>query len=98
MVPAVAGDARLPYPKFLLWNVLGAAAGSTATVLVGYAVGSAYTAVASWLGWGSLAIVAVAVVAFVVVKIVRHRRPRSPSPAPERERSSVASMGSDSVA
>jgi membrane-associated protein len=80
MVPAVAGDARLPYLKFLLWNVLGAAAWSTATVLVGYAVGSAYTAVASWLGWGSLALVAVAVIAAIVVKIVRRRQPSSPSP------------------
>jgi membrane protein DedA with SNARE-associated domain len=87
MVPAVAGDARLPYPKFLLWNVLGAAAWSTATVLVGYAVGSAYTAVASWLGWGSLALVTGAVVAAIVVKIVRHRRPASKSP--ERQPSSV---------
>ncbi len=74
VVPAVAGDARLPYPKFLLWNVLGAAAWSAATVLVGYAVGSAYSAVASWLGWGSVAMVAVAVVAAVVVLIVRRHR------------------------
>jgi membrane protein DedA with SNARE-associated domain len=97
MVPAVAGDARLPYPKFLLWNVLGAAAWSTATVLVGYAVGSAYTAVASWLGWGSLALVAVAVIVAVVVKIARRRRPSSK--APERDQpASVASIGSDSVA
>ena len=74
VVPAVAGDARLAYRRFLLWNVLGAAAWSTATVLVGYAVGSAYSAVASWLGWGSVAIVAVAVVIVVVVTIVRHHR------------------------
>ena len=74
LVPAVAGDARLSYPRFLLWNVLGAAAWSAATVLVGYAVGSAYTAVASWLGWGSLALVAIVVVVVIALKIVRHRR------------------------
>jgi membrane protein DedA with SNARE-associated domain len=80
VVPAVAGDARLPYPKFLLWNVLGAAVWSAATVFAGYLAGSAYTAVASWLGWGSLAIAAVAVVIFVVVKLVhRHKGADEPS-------------------
>jgi membrane protein DedA with SNARE-associated domain len=73
LVPAVAGDAHLEYRRFLLWNVLGAAAGSAATVLAGFAAGSAYTVVARWLGWGSVVIVAAVVAGAITVHLVHKR-------------------------
>lgn len=42
LVPGLAGTSRLPYPTFLLYNVLGAVSWVTATAVTGYAVGSSY--------------------------------------------------------
>lgn len=74
VVPAAAGDARLPYRKFLLWNVLGAAAWTTGTIVAGDLAGSAYTAIAAWLGRASLVIVALIVLTAGIAAIARHRR------------------------
>jgi undecaprenyl-diphosphatase len=42
LVPGLAGTSRLPYPTFLLFNVLGAVAWVSVTAVTGYAVGSSY--------------------------------------------------------
>ena len=44
LVPALAGTSRLPYPTFLVFNVLGAIAGVTVMALTGYIVGGSYPA------------------------------------------------------
>lgn len=42
LVPGLAGTSRLPYPSFLLFNVLGAVSWVTTTAVTGYIVGSSY--------------------------------------------------------
>jgi membrane protein DedA with SNARE-associated domain len=76
LVPAIAGDARMPYPQFLLWNVLGAVASSPLVILLGYAAGSSYRSVEHRLHWTTYGLVAVAVAAIVIRAIVERRRSR----------------------
>jgi membrane protein DedA with SNARE-associated domain len=74
LVPAIAGDARMPYRRFLLWNVLGALASSPLVILLGYAAGSSYRSAERKLHWVSYAVVAIAAVAIVVRIAVARRR------------------------
>jgi membrane protein DedA with SNARE-associated domain len=73
IVPALAGDARMPYRRFLLWNVAGAAVASPAVILLGYFAGSSFHSVERWLGRATTAS-AVLVVAAIVVRHRMHRQ------------------------
>ena len=73
LVPAVAGDSRMPYRTFLMWNVLGALIASPAVILAGYFAGSSYKRIESKLSYASW-ILAGCVVLFLIVKLVRHRQ------------------------
>jgi membrane protein DedA with SNARE-associated domain len=72
VVPAVVGDARMPYRQFLLWNVLGAATWTPAVVVAGYVAGNAYEQVARWAGPVSAGLLVAVVVAGLLVR--HHRR------------------------
>ena len=74
LVPAVAGDARLPYGRFLVWNVAGALVIAPGTILIGYLAGDAYQKVEGVLGPATLALAAALVVGVVVRHQVRKRR------------------------
>jgi membrane-associated protein len=74
VMPALAGVARMPYPKFLLFNAAGGIAWGTTVVLLGYAAGASYQQVEKTLGRGSaLVALAVVVLALVVWRVRRHR-------------------------
>jgi membrane-associated protein len=76
LVPAVAGDARLPYRTFLKWNAAGAVIWGIVHVGIGYLAGNSYQAVEHVLGrasWGLLGVIAV-----VVVLLVVRRKRRAP--------------------
>ena len=73
LVPAIAGDSRMPYPRFLLWNVAGALVWAPATVLAGYLAGPSYRALERWLGRGSLVLAAVVALGLFVWHV--RRRP-----------------------
>jgi undecaprenyl-diphosphatase len=73
LVPAVAGDSRMRYGTFLMWNVLGAVIASPAVILAGYFAGSSYKRLESQLSYVSW-ILAGAVVLYLLVKLVRHRQ------------------------
>ena len=75
LVPAVVGDARMSYKRFLFWNVLGAVASAPTVVLLGYAAGSSYRAVERRLGQVSYALIAVLAVLFVVRFVRERQRP-----------------------
>lgn len=60
LVPGVAGMTRMPYPRFLVWNVLGAMVWAPAVVSAGYFAGSSFKRVERWFGRASLLILAVA--------------------------------------
>lgn len=73
VVPAVAGMSRMPYGRFLLFNVLGGAAWAVAFTLAGYAAGESYAAIEAATGRASLLVTA-ALVFWIAVKIGARRR------------------------
>ena len=60
VMPALAGTARMPYPKFLAYNAAGGLAWGVAVVLAGYFAGASYTRVEKALGPGAAVVVVVA--------------------------------------
>lgn len=74
VMPALAGMARMPYRRFLVWNAVGGVVWGVGFVLVGYLAGRSYAAVARAVGGWSAAVVGVLVVAALVTWRVRRRR------------------------
>lgn len=74
LVPAVAGDARLPYRVFLAWNAAGGLIWGVLHVGIGYLAGNSYHEVEKNVGratWVLLALVAVIIVLLVVRRKMR---------------------------
>ena len=77
VMPALAGTARMPYPKFLAYNAAGGLAWGVAVVLAGYFAGASYTRVEKALGPGAAVVVAVvALVGLGVWRVRVHRAER----------------------
>lgn len=74
VTPALAGASRMPYRRFVLWNVLGGLVWAAAAVLVGFSAGASYGAAAQALGRGSGVLVVVVVAAGTTVWFLRRRR------------------------
>lgn len=74
VMPALAGTAKMPYPKFLVFNALGGLVWSTAVVTAGYLAGRSYEKVQGVIGKGSAGLVLVVVLIGVVVWQVRKHR------------------------
>ncbi|GLY27111.1 hypothetical protein Kisp02_04760 [Kineosporia sp. NBRC 101731] len=67
--PIIAGIGRMPYPKFLLANVLGALIWGSGMILIGYAAHHV-----PWVKWAAYVVAAVAITATVVALVVDRRR------------------------
>jgi membrane protein DedA with SNARE-associated domain len=76
VVPAIAGDARMPYRQFFVWNVLGAIVAVPAVLLLGYLAGSSYKAVEERIGQASYALLALVAGAFIARVVITKRRER----------------------
>jgi len=76
VVPAIAGDARMQYRHFFLWNVLGALVAVPAVIMIGYVAGSSYQAVEARLGQVSYVLLALVAAAFITRTVVTKRRER----------------------
>jgi len=74
LVPFVAGAARMPYARFLGFNLLACVAWAVVTVLLGYFVGESWELVERWIGRAGL--VAVALVALIAAFVWYRRRRR----------------------
>jgi membrane protein DedA with SNARE-associated domain len=74
VMPALAGTARMPYGKFLVYNALGGIAWGATVVLIGYAAGASYKTIESKFGTGSAVVLAGLVVAALAVWGVRRHR------------------------
>lgn len=70
LIPGLAGTSRMPYRRFLLYNVLGGVAWSTETAVVGYLAGKSYRAAEHKLSIISLGLLGV-VLAVIVVRVLR---------------------------
>lgn len=83
LVPGLAGMARIPYGRFLAFNVAGGALWAAAFVVLGYLVGSQYKLVernATLVGLGLLVVVAAA----LLLRRRRNRGRRKATPRPHR--------------
>jgi membrane-associated protein len=76
VMPALAGSARMPYRRFLLFNALGGAVWGVGAVGLGYVAGNSYQAVQHTVGRGAALLVAVAVVTGVLLWRLREHRAR----------------------
>jgi len=77
VMPALAGTAHMPYPKFLAFNAAGGITWGTAVVLLGYAAGASYATIEKTFGRSSaLVVLAIAVLALLVWRIRKHRTER----------------------
>jgi len=65
VLPSLAGISRMPYAKFLAWDLLGAGSWAVASVLAGYAAGRSYEQVVDWFGTAG----AVLLGAFIIVGV-----------------------------
>lgn len=79
LVPALAGMTRMPYRRFLLFNVIGGVTWATAVILIGYVLGESWQRAQSYLGEASV-LLGAAVVLVIVVRwlIVRRKRRHHP--------------------
>ena len=66
MIPGLAGMARMPYRRFLVYNVASGAAWATAMVLLGYLAGASWQKAAHWASRVGLALLALIVVGFAL--------------------------------
>jgi len=72
VMPALAGSARMPYPRFLAFNAAGGLAWGATVVLLGYAAGASYARVEKLAGRdAALVVLAVALVALLVWRLRR---------------------------
>lgn len=75
VMPALAGTARMPYRRFLVWNALGGIVWGVSFVLLGFLAGNSYQTVAAQVGRGSaIAVAVVVVIALVVWRLRKHRQ------------------------
>ena len=82
VMPALAGSARMPYPRFLAANAAGGILWAVGAVLLGYLAGHSYSSVERVAGrTAALVVLGVVLVLLAVWQIRRHRRP-SPPPKP----------------
>jgi membrane protein DedA with SNARE-associated domain len=75
-MPALAGTAEMPYPKFLAFNAAGGLVWGISVVLVGYLAGTSYATVEKTFGRATALIALAVVVIAVVVWRIRHRSGR----------------------
>ena len=74
IMPAAAGAVRVPFRRFVFYNVVGGVIWGVGYCLLGYLAGSAYAAVERRVGTGlAIAVAAVVVAGAVVWAMRRHR-------------------------
>jgi len=76
LMPWFAGVSRIPYRRFVLYDLVGVLGWSAASITLGYLVGESWHLVAGWFGTVSAAILGLLLigVAFLVLRARRQRR------------------------
>ncbi|MFC6878624.1 MULTISPECIES: DedA family protein [Actinomadura] len=75
LMPALVGSSKLPYPKFLVFNVIGGVTWVLTFTLGGYFAGEAFDHAAKLAGRGlAVGIAVLAVAALIVWGVRKHRR------------------------
>jgi membrane protein DedA with SNARE-associated domain len=86
----LAGAARMQWPRFALYNFLGAVLWSIAVALAGYFFGHSWHLLERWIGGIGAAALAAIIVAGVVIFIVRRRKRRAAEAAAASEKTGAA--------
>jgi membrane protein DedA with SNARE-associated domain len=76
LVPAVAGDSRMPYATFIVWNVIGALVWGPSVVVAGFLAGRSWRVFETYLSRGGFALLGLIVVIAAALHLVRKRRER----------------------
>jgi membrane-associated protein len=95
IMPALAGSARMPYGRFLVFNALGGITWGVGFTVGGYAAGTAFEQVAQWAGRVLAVMVAVVVIMAAVVWWVRRRRKEAEEAETATEPVSVPDLRED---
>lgn len=74
VMPGLAGTARMPYSRFLIWNAAGGLIWAAGFTVLGYLAGASYQRVATIAGQASAALLAVLLLAALAVLLIRRRR------------------------
>ena len=69
-----AGVARMPWPRFMVWNVLGGILWVSSLSLLAYFLGGAVKTVAESLDLGAWVLLPIIVAGFAIAELRRHRR------------------------
>lgn len=77
LVPGLAGMARMPYGRFLVWNVVGGIAWATTFVALGYLAGSSWRQVERIAGRASLLLLGLIVLGFLIRWLTRRLSARA---------------------
>ncbi|MBT2534287.1 DedA family protein [Arthrobacter sp. ISL-48] len=78
VMPALAGTARMPYLRFLAFNLAGGVVWGTGFVLLGFLAGNSYEAVAKAAGRDIAVVIGVlAVIALVIWRVRKARKERN---------------------
>jgi membrane protein DedA with SNARE-associated domain len=88
LMPALVGSSKMPYSRFLIFNMIGGVVWGTVFTLGGYYAGQAFEHAAKLVGrWAAVAVAVIAVIALAVWSIRKHRREASDEPLAPQERS-----------
>lgn len=72
--PMVAGISRMPYGKFLAYDIVGAILSTTLVLVLGFFFGESWRLISDLLGWGGAVAFGVIVAAAVGLALYRRRR------------------------
>ena len=93
IMPALAGSARMPYGRFLIFNALGGITWGIGFTVGGYLAGTAFEQVAQWAGRVlAIVVAAVAVIAIFLWWLRRRRREAAEDAEEAGEPVSVADL------
>jgi membrane protein DedA with SNARE-associated domain len=82
VMPGLAGLARMPYLRFLVFNAAGGICWALGFTFLGYLVGAGYQEAANVAGWAGEGVLGLIVIVAVVLVIRHRRRERDPGPVP----------------
>jgi membrane-associated protein len=85
VMPGLAGVARMPYGRFLIFNAAGGIVWALGFTLLGYLVGASYHEAENVAGWAGEAVLGLIIVVAVVLVIRHRRKERDPEPQAEPE-------------
>ncbi len=75
MMPALAGAARMPYRRFVVWNAAGGIIWGTLFVVLGHLAGHSYAAIEQKVGRGlAIGVAAIIAVAIIVWRVRSERK------------------------